>query len=476
MHPVGALARNVLMGYGMSLVTSFMLPTVSEDRHPKRWVRPVLALVGVAASVLVAWRGVDSPLVAHSLLIAGVCLTLWLTELVPPFVPTLLLLGATPMLLGPVDRGYTLPAVLSWCADPVLALFLGGFTLEVAASRHGIDAAVAQHVVRLARGSQRHLLLLVISGVAFLSMWMSNIAAAAMMLASLRPLLQGLPQGSTLRRAVLMAVALGANFGGMATPVGSGPNAIAISAASSHAPVTFVRWMAFALPLTGLMLALGFLLLMVGYRVHGRFEPPATPVKPLDARARWVLGIFVGCAALWLTEPLHGQPAPLVALGATAALFGTGLLRREDLGRLDWSTLILIAGGISLGRLVERSGVVATALGGVDWSAWPLVAQVGVLVALAAVLSALMSNTATSALLIPISLQLFPSASLPILVALGCSFGIPFVISTPPNAMVAGEGGVDSSDLLYVGLPLMGVGCLLITFTGPWVLRLFGLP
>ena len=452
------------------------LPLASGGAEWSRWVRPALALLGVAASVLVAWLGVDSPVVARSILIAGVCLTLWLTELVPPFVPTLLLLGATPALLGSLDTGYKLPAVLAWCADPVLALFLGGFTLGAAASRHRIDAAVAQHVVRLARGNQRLLLLLVTAGVAFLSMWMSNIAAAAMMLASLRPLLQAFPPGSALRKAVLMAVALGANFGGMATPVGSGPNAIAISAASGHAQVTFVKWMAFALPLTALMLGAGLLLLVVGYRIRGHFEPPVAPVTRLDSRARWVFALFVACAALWLSEPLHGLSAPLVALGATATLFGTGLLRREDLGRLDWSTLILIAGGISLGRLVERSGVVASALGGVDWSAWPQVAQVGLLVALAALLSAVMSNTGTSALLIPISLQLFPSASIPVLVAVACSFGIPFVISTPPNAMVAGEGGVDSSDMLRVGLPLMVLGCLLITLTGPWVLRLFGLP
>jgi sodium-dependent dicarboxylate transporter 2/3/5 len=447
---------------------------VSSAGSSSRWIRPAAAVAGVTASLLVAWLGVDSPIIARSIVIAGVCLTLWLTELVPPFVPTLLLVGATAALLGPMDAGYRLPAVLAWCADPVLALFLGGFTLEVAASRHGLDAAVAQQVVKLARGSQRLLMLLIIGGVAFLSMWMSNIAAASMMLASLRPLLHS-SQDTALRRALLLSVALGANFGGMATPVGTGPNGIAISAVSPYAHVTFVQWMAFALPLTGLMLAGGFLLLVVGYKVHGRFELTVAPVQKLSPPAHWVLGVFAACATLWLTEPLHGLPAPLVALGAVVALFGTGLLRREDLGKVDWSTLILIAGGISLGRLVERSGVVATALSGVDWSAWPQLAQAGVLVSLAAVLSALMSNTGTAALLIPIAVQLFPSASMPILVAVGCSFGIPFVISTPPNAMVAGEGGVDSSDLLRIGLPLMVLGCVVVILTGPWILRLFGL-
>src|SRR5688572_23137092 len=165
-------------------------PAASLGPHRKRWVRPAVAVAGVAASLLVAWLGVDSPVMARSIVIAGVCLTLWLTELVPPFVPTLLLLGATAAVLGPLDPGYKLSGVLAWCADPVLLLFLGGFTLEVAASRHGLDKAVAQHVVRLARGSRRLLMMLVIGGVAFLSMWMSNIAAASMMIASLRPLIQ----------------------------------------------------------------------------------------------------------------------------------------------------------------------------------------------------------------------------------------------------------------------------------------------
>ncbi len=448
----------------------------SPGTHSRGWVRPAVALAGVAVSFLVAWLGVDSPVVARSIVIAGVCLTLWLTELVPPFVPTLLLLGATAAVLGPLDPGYKLSGVLAWCADPVILLFLGGFTLEVAASRHGLDKAVAQHVVKLARGSRRLLMMLVIAGVAFLSMWMSNIAAASMMIASLRPLIQASPHDTALRRALLLSVALGANFGGMATPVGTGPNGIAISAATPYAHVTFAKWMAFALPLTGLMLLAGFLLLVVGYRVRGRFELPTAPAGKLDSRARWVLGVFGACALLWLTEPLHGLPSPLVALGAVVALFGTGLLRREDLGKLDWSTLILIAGGICLGRLVEHSGVVATALQSVDWSAWPQVAQVGLLVSLAAMLAALMSNTGTAALLIPIAVQLFPSASMPILVAVGCSFGIPFVISTPPNAMVAGEGGVESSDLLRLGIPLMVLGCLVVTLTGSWVLRFFGLP
>ncbi|NMO19096.1 sodium:sulfate symporter [Pyxidicoccus fallax] len=452
-------------------------PGPSSVRTPARWqwLRPALAVAGVAVVALVAALGVEGPVASRTVLIGGVCLVLWLTEVVPPFIPTLLLMGATPVLMGSLDPAYRLPAVLAWSADPVLVLFLGGFALEVAAMRHGLDAALAEHVVRLSRGRPRLLLLLVMAGVAFLSMWMSNVAAAAMMLAALRPILQAAPAGSPLRPALLLSVALGANFGGMGTPVGSGPNALAVSAAGAYSQVTFAKWMALALPLTGLMLVLGFGLVLLRFRVGGRLELPTQESKPLGGPGRWVLAASAACIVAWLSEPLHGVPAPVVALGATALLFGTGLLKREDLGKLDWSTLLLIAGGISLGRLMEHSGLVARALAGADFSGWPVTAQLGLLVVVAAVLSAVMSNTGTAALLIPLSLQLHPAASTPILVALGCSFGIPFVISTPPNAMAAGEG-LDSSEMLKLGIPLMLAGCLLVSLTGPAILRLFGLP
>ncbi|QSQ25461.1 anion permease [Pyxidicoccus parkwayensis] len=451
-------------------------PSLVEETSARRsWLRPGLALGGLGVVALVAGFGVEGPVASRAVLIGGACLVLWLTEVVPPFVPTLLLLGATPVLLGPVAADYRLGAVLTWAVDPVLVLFLGGFTLEVAAMRHGLDAAVARHVVRLSGGRPRLLLLLVMGGVAFLSMWMSNVAAAAMMLAALRPILQATPAGAPLRPALLMGVALGANFGGMATPVGSGPNALAVSAAGAYSQVTFAGWMALALPLTVLMLGLGFALVLLRFPVRGLLSLPAQTNEPLTRSGRRVLAVSAACVVAWLSEPLHGVPAPVVALGATALLFGSGLLKREDLGRLDWSTLLLIAGGIALGRLMEHSGLVARALAGSDLGGWPVTVQLAVLVVAAALLSALMSNTGTAALLIPLAVQIHPAASTPILVALGCSFGIPFVISTPPNAMAAGEG-LASPELLKLGLPLMVAGCLLVSLTGPMVLRLFGLP
>lgn len=145
------------------------------------------------------------------------------------------------------------------------------------------------------------------------------------------------------------------------------------------------------------------------------------------------------------------------------------------LGRLDWSTLLLIAGGILLGRLMETSGLVERVVAAARLETLPPGAQRFGWVLASAVLSALMSNTATATFLIPLAQALDPAPAVPILVAIGASMGIPFVISTPPNAMVASEGGVSERDLLIVGLPLMLLGVALVATTGSGVLSLLGI-
>jgi sodium-dependent dicarboxylate transporter 2/3/5 len=189
-----------------------------------------------------------------------------------------------------------------------------------------------------------------------------------------------------------------------------------------------------------------------------------------------VIAVFVATVAAWLTEPVHGASAALVALAAPVLLFGSGLLGREDLSRLDWSTLILIAGGIGLGHLLEASGLVAAVAGSVPWAAVPPLGRTLLLCSASAVLAALMSNTAAVTMLIPLAASLDPSPSTAVLIAVSASLGIPFVISTPPNAMVHGEGGVRSTDLLVPGLILMVLGVLLVSTTGPALLRLMGIP
>lgn len=436
--------------------------------------RLVLTAVVTAACVALSLLAISDPLLARGSAIAATYLVLALTEVVPPFVPTLLLLAATPLALAPLAPRFALAQVLTWPADPVVALFAGGLALGAAGHRHRIDAAIASFIVTLARGGCRRLLALVILGTAIMSMWMSNIAAAAMVLSVLRPLLLHPSIQLDFRRALLLGVAVAANVGGIATPIGTGPNAIAIAAVAPRFVITFLRWMLFALPLVAGVLGVAFLLLLLRYRVRGAFTATPSPVA-LDRRSIGVMVLFAAAVLTWVSEPLHGLSAPLVALLVTLGLFGSGLLGRRELHALDWSTLGLIAGGISLGKLLETTGATA-AFEVIDWSSLPRLAWLGLLVTASAGLSSLMSNTGTAALLIPLASTVDPSASTAVIIAIAASFGMPFSISTPPNAMAYGEGGLRSSDLLFVGLTLMLFGCVLITLTGTPVLQLLGVP
>jgi len=435
--------------------------------------RVLAAFAVAAASSIAALALLDDPLTARALAVAAVYLTFALSEVAPPFVPTLVLLVSIPVVLGVRSSSYQLPAVLSWGADPVLGLFAGGFALGLAAARHGLDGAFASALLRAAGRSQRGLVAVVLLAAVGTSMWLSNVAAAALLLAALRPILSP-PTPPALRRAALVALAVGANLGGMATPIGSGPNGIAIAATRHLAPITFLSWMSFGVPLVLGMSLLAWALISLRYGVRGDIQLSLAAPAALTPAARRVCAVFACAVAAWLTEPLHHISAPTVALGLMLVLFASGLLGKSDLGALDWSTLGLIAGGLILGRLLETSGVLHSMAGALAQSGYPRWVWLGGLVSASALLAALMSNTATAALLIPLGLELDATPATAILIAVATSFGMPFPISTPPNAMVYGTGAVRTSDLLQIGLVVMVIGCVLVTFTGSWFLRLLG--
>lgn len=325
----------------------------------KRWISFLIAATLV---VLLPQVFVESPLYARVVSISGICLLLWITEVVPPFVPTLLLWCLVPFFLAPIDGRFALPNVLAWAADPVLALFFGGFALGVAAGRSGLDARLADLAIRASGTSYRKFLLIIILITAFFSMWISNIAAAALVFGFLAPIISKFDEDHLLRRTLLIGVALGANIGGIATPIGTGSNAMAIAAISPVQPISFLSWMAFAFPLTVGMLLISYLLLI--WRTGKGDGEWAKRLAPVFVPRKETLGsgalnrvvfilILTGTAALWLTEPFHGIPSAVVAIGSAAVLFGSRTLGAKDLLRIDWSTLILIAGGITLGRLLE---------------------------------------------------------------------------------------------------------------------------
>ena len=431
--------------------------------------------VAIAGAIGVTLASDADPQLARTLLLAFICVALWLSELLPPFIPTMLLLGGAPLLLGRFGSAYEFGNVMRWAADPVLVLFFGGFVLGVTAQRQGLDVRLAGLVINASSGSSRRLVALTLLSTATLSMWMSNVAAAAVMAAVMRPIVNARRADGSPGRAVFLAVAAGANVGGMATPIGTGPNAIAIAAAAPGA-ITFLGWMGFAVPLTLGMLLAVYVVLVMRYSVGSRFDAATIAGQPLGARSRAAVVVMILGVAAWLLEPLHGVPAPVVALLLAAVIFSAGLLKATDLGAIDWATLGLIAGGISLGRLLEAGGVLDHVPALLASAGGSQAVQLAALIVASALMSAVMSNTATAALLIPLASVAYPMPSTAILIAMACSFGMPFVISTPPNAIVHGQAGVTAADLLWVGVPIMILGCAVLIATGPAVLGWIGMP
>lgn len=427
------------------------------------------ALAGLALAL-------DWSVPARAAVVAGVCVLLWLLEAVPMWVPTVILWVATPLLLAGVDAAYLPHRVLAWSADPVLVLFLGGFALAAAAERQGADRLLVAGTLRLAGGRATRVVALAAGATALLSMWMSNIAAAALMLGAFRSVWGSDAVDERVRRALLLAIALAADVGGIATPIGTGPNAIALASVARTQPISFLQWMVFGVPLAAGLLLASLLLVAAWLRPHGAVPiPAAAPVERGAGLDR--LGVtFAAVVLLWLTEPLHGVRAWIVAALAVAALVLLRLLGARELRRIDWGTLVLIAGGIALGALLERSGLVTLLAERLALDALAPSVALLVLCLVCAVASALMSNTATATFLIPLAAATvndLPSTA--IIVAVAASMGVPFVISTPPNAMAVASG-LPARDLLVPGLLLMVGGCVLVALTGPAVLAAVGVP
>jgi solute carrier family 13 (sodium-dependent dicarboxylate transporter), member 2/3/5 len=440
----------------------------------------LLQLLGVIhpAVVNTAMSAADTAILWRAAVIATLCLVLWLTGWVRVWIPTIVLWIATPLLLGTIAPQFGIVHVLQWSIDPVLALFLAGFAFAGAARTCGVDDAIARQALRVSRGSPRHLIVAAALSTVLLAMWMSNVAAAALMLNAFKPIWGREPVTSGLRRALLLAIALAADLGGMATPVGTGANGIALAAVEATRSVTFLHWMVFGVPIAFGMTGAAIVLVLRRFQLSSDFDSiviAADPTTPSHRSPVWLSLIFAATILLWLTAPWHHIPEWCVALAAVVMLVLTRLLGWREIAALDWGTLLLVAGGIGLGALLEQSGLVSELASRLPLVGVPRVALLFGLCLVSALLSALMSNTATAALLIPLAATVSAAPSTAILVAIAASLGMPFVISTPPNAMAV-SSGLRATDLLWPGLILMLSGCALVALTGPWILSLAGIP
>ncbi len=433
----------------------------------KFWILLGLSLIWSLGCWLLLGSGV--PVMALALV--GVILILWLSESLPAFVPTLLLVAGS-LLLPYSGTGDAASQIFKRMADPVLGLFFCGMCLGLTLRRHGIDEAITGLSWRLSRGSLSHNLRMAMSITAGLAMWTTNSTAMAIALPAFGGTIGQLMRSHPLQaKGYLVGLAMAANFGGMATPIGTAPNAIAIAALEPIVPIGFGRWMILILPLAFFLLLISEWMVVKFFRMAEVAINPETSTHKefIGGLHRGVILLFLGTVLLWLTEGIHGLHPLAIGFGAAGLAFATQLLKPQDLNDIDWNVLLLIAGGLLLGHLLETHGWMGRATLALQNSGISQDWQLGLLIVLAAFGSAVSSNTATAILLVPLAMQLIPEPHAAIAVAAACSLGVPFTISTPANALVAGRYEVSNRDMVKVGGPVLLIGTLLMLMTVKWV-------
>ena len=427
--------------------------------------------------------------------------TWWISEALPLPVTALLPIAILP-LLGVVSMDdATAPY-----ANPIIFLFMGGFAIALAVQRWDLHRRMALAIVARA-GNRLHVLVgAFMLATAGLSMWVSNTATAALMLPIALSVLglieRGAPaqgQGATAesRRpalALLLGIAFAANIGGMATIIGSPPNALtAAYLGDRHGmEIGFLEWMTLGLPLAAILLGLAWWLLTRWvFPVH-RVELNGLRALLDEQRAtvgRWssaekrVAAVFLLVALAWLTRPLLEDWLPVTLTDAGIAILGAGLLflipsgsadqRRllawDNTRELPWGVLLLVGGGLSLGAAIESSGLAELAADAlVVAQAWPLILIMAGVALLTMTLSHVTSNTATAATLLPLvtafALRMDVAVlmlALPVAFAASVAFMLP--VATPPNAIVFASNRLRVLDMVRGGALLSVVALVLIS-------------
>jgi len=413
-----------------------------------------------------------------ALVILVIAALFWITELIPLYVTSFIVLGLCLVWLLPALESVTdevsKVTFMSPFFSDIILLFLGGFTFSAALHKYHLDERLARWMLGKTGDSIRRLLAGIMLVTAVLSMWLSNTATAAMMLALVLPIAQQIPGNRrSVRQAVILAIPIAANIGGIATPIGTPPNAIALQYLNrlGTAP-SFTGWMVIGVPMMILMLAFAWALLIFLFKARGKLEsteetPAALPRLKLRSRATVVIAVAVVTVAGWVTGQWHGYSSGTVALIPVISYFALGILDTRDLKSLSWDVLFLMGGGLCLGAAISVSGLAAWVVAQLPVDGVSIYGLMVLFGLMSCGMSSVMSHTATSNLMMPIVLGLSmnqPITPILLAVAFSCSVAMPLPISTPPNAMAFSSGELSVKDMARPGIILTLTG-LLVTFT-----------
>ena len=377
--------------------------------------------------------------------------------------------------------------IMAAFADPVIMLFLGGFVLAFAATKVGLDVQLAKVMLKPFGKNPKTVLLGVLLVIGVFSMFMSNTATAAMMLTFLTPVLATLPKDGGGRISLAFAIPIAANIGGMGTPIGTPPNAIALGALNEAGfEINFLDWMLRMVPFVLVMLLIAWVLLMKLYpfkakTIELKIETGDVRATPFQKYVVWVTFAFT--IILWVFESVFKVNSNIVAMIPFAVFSATGILKARDLDKINWSVLWMVAGGFALGTALNQTGLAANLIKHIPFTDWNAIVVMLVGGLICYFLSNFISNSASANLVVPIlivvgtAMKGIPSfealggvPAMIIGVAIAASVAMCLPVSTPPNALAHSTGMITTRQMTTVGI-IMGVigltlGYLMLIFIG----------
>ncbi|PID88052.1 MAG: dihydroorotate dehydrogenase [Bacteroidia bacterium] len=371
--------------------------------------------------------------------------------------------------------------IMGTFASPIILLFLGGFFLAMAATKFRLDQTLAKTMLKPFGHNPKMVMLGLMIITAFFSMFMSNTATTAMMLSILAPVLLLFPDGDKGKTAFALSIPVAANIGGIGTPIGTPPNAIAMKYLTGDASISFGKWMAFGVPYVIVLLLFGWFLLNIFYPSKEEKIQLKIDVKASKSRSAKIVYFTFGVTILlWLTDFLHGMNSYVVAMIPVAVFSATKIITKEDLKKISWDVLWLVSGGIALGLAMEKTGLIVHLLDSIPFADFSVLAIIGGASFLALLMANFMSHTATANLLMPLMAALGTSlqsiqevggvATIILTVTFACSIGMVLPISTPPNALAHGTGFIQTKQMAKVGI-IVGIVGLLLAFLTVYILK-----
>jgi len=411
---------------------------------------------------------------ANALFLLVLAAGLWISEAIPPFAVSILVIGFAIYFL---DDGNWYVISEDWqkylgtWSSPIIWILLGGFFLAMGAQITKFDRRFSKMILSKFGSTPNTLLLGCMLTTGVLSMFMSNTATTSMMIAIVIPIINKLDRNDPFVKAMFLGIATAATVGGMGTVIGSPPNAIALGIIQNAGyDFDFFKWMMIGAPLAILLIGISWFLLtrfhstkLQDLTIEDGSEPGIYPNRDSFRNRVLVVATFIITIGLWVTSSIHNIPVAVVSFIPILAFTVGGVIYGEDLKMLPWDTLILVAGGLTLGLVIQDSGLDNYLVAKIPIFS-NLYLMIGLLALLTTLLSNIMSNTAAASILIPLGVSLIPEQALSValIVGLSASTALFLPISTPPNAIAYSYGYLKQPDFMPMGLALGLIGPVII--------------